>query len=156
MQYDNETSNLIKQGQDFMQVIKGGNFQHISIDISGKIMAPILLIPENPLREDSPCLVVDAGWLAISSKLNKFEKDKNYKEETDPKKLFDEYSIDLQQASVYIQQVPLQEKHKSVVLMDEFSTSICVLACLDPQHSELVPAVEVDVLFGEVKVDMST
>ena len=50
-----------------MEVLKAGEYTHVSVDLSGMIMSPIIVIPESIFYFDIPCLVIDAGCLEISS-----------------------------------------------------------------------------------------
>ena len=78
-----------------MEVLKAGEYTHASVDVTGMIMSPVIVVPENIFYNDRPCLVIDAGCIEISSELIEYNKGMNYKTETNPAKLFDQYKVEL-------------------------------------------------------------
>lgn len=96
-------------GKELIQSLKKGDFQHKALDISIKLAAPVILIPENIYRPDKPIIVVDTGFVELRSKLAAYNHSLNYKEELSPSMLYDNYEILLSNFQINILESGLPE-----------------------------------------------
>lgn len=86
---------MTKKAKDYAENIKKGQYQHFNISIEADIFAPVLIIPEDIFIEDARYIKIDMGQINLTSDLQIYNKQKNYKEILDEKQVYDTYKFEL-------------------------------------------------------------
>eukprot|EP01105_Mastigella_eilhardi_P015216 TRINITY_DN3464_c0_g1_i3.p1 TRINITY_DN3464_c0_g1~~TRINITY_DN3464_c0_g1_i3.p1 ORF type:complete len:3177 (-),score=766.16 TRINITY_DN3464_c0_g1_i3:378-9125(-) len=138
--------------------------QHKTLDLSVKVAAPKVLIPQNPQSVRTPLLLLDLGTLCVRSDLSHLqngaggEEVKKYKQED----FYDKYMVDLTNVKLLIavndeQQTwrdPEIQKQKKLQVVEDFTVSVRLGVCIKSDELTLTQFL-VGGTLPELKVNMS-
>ena len=120
-----------------------------------KLNAPVLIIPENIYKEDSPYIKLDTGTIKIESNLIEFKEEENYNEQTTDAGLYDEYKIKLGGMSLNLSHlgnilVPVSD----YPIIEDITFEISIENCLGPLN-KIYPTLRVNIdCLDEIDLDL--
>ena len=112
--------------------------------------APVVKIPENIFKEDSPYLEFNTGTLKVRSDLLEFDRANPNKYETieNDWELYDKYTINLEKLRLNLIFPGAVENKKEIKIINDFTFCITVENCLAPLHKKF-PTLRLDIDFKE-------
>ena len=125
--------------------------KHFNALLNVNFSAPLIIIPEDsssPVSESA--FMCDLGKIHIKSSVNRKDKNIDYKQINDLKKLYDYYELKLEKIQIYIQNLTKNQnlKHKYV---RDLSIQLRLYNCLEPLHPTL-PEIKVGGILNRVDI----
>lgn len=71
------------KAQEYADSIKSGDYVHQNADVTASFFAPVVKIPQDIFDAEQRYIKVDLGKLTVGNDLQLYNKDKDYKLETD-------------------------------------------------------------------------
>ena len=56
-------------GKKMLDNIKKGQYEHMALDLTVHLVAPMILVPENLFDLTRPCLLIDSGTISLENSL---------------------------------------------------------------------------------------
>jgi hypothetical protein len=150
----------INAGADYMETVQEEQtYVHKGIDLDIRLIAPIVVIPEDIKEFDNKkTLVLNMGTLDIKSNLIRYEEDVDYTKVNRPEELYDKYNITLTnfQLSMIenLTDYKKWEDTRKIDIIKKITIKVNASRTVEPEHPEF-PNIELVTIIEQIDIYFS-